>query len=117
MVTTAFRLGQTTLAFLQNSSSVARASGSDSMPLRISTSLTRRSLFQSVPCLAFDVLPVVASFMRFRSPCRNDASFVIFSVRINHRNFQAVYKADGVHPGFAVVETVIDPFNGRPLEN
>src|SRR5208337_3939478 len=113
MVTTAFRLGQTTLAFLQNSSSVARASGSDSMPLRISTSLTRRSLFQSVPepCLAFDVLPVVVSFMRFRSPCRNDASFIIFPVRINHRNFQAVHKADGVHPCFTVVETVIDSFN------
>src|SRR5208337_2387447 len=119
MVTTAFRLGHTTLAFLQNSSSVPRASGSDSMPLRISASVTRRSLFQSepVPCLAFDRLPVATSLMRFRSPCRDDASFVILSVRIYHRNFQTVHEADCVHPSFALVETVINPFNRRPLED
>src|SRR5205823_371343 len=119
MVTTAFRRGHTTVAFFQNSSLVARASGSDSIPSRISASLMRRSLFQSVPVprLEFDVLPVVAPFMRFRAPCRDDSSFAILSVRVNYRNLQAIHKTDGVHPDLAIVEAVIDPFNSRPLEN
>lgn len=39
------------------------------------------------------------------------------SIRVDHRDLQAVYKADGVHPDFAIVEAVIDLFNCRPLKN
>jgi hypothetical protein len=45
--------------------------------------------------------------MRFRSPCRDDSSFVIVSVGINHRNFNAVHKANGINPNFAIVEAVV----------
>ena len=60
----------------------------------------RRSLLQSapVPRLALEVLPVAPSFMRFGLPRRDDPSLVIVSVRVNHRNFQAVHYANGVHP-------------------
>jgi hypothetical protein len=39
------------------------------------------------------------------------------SVGVNHRDFQAIHKANGIHPDFAIVVTVINPFNGWPLEN
>src|ERR1700674_2688533 len=92
MVTTVFRVGHTTLAFFQNSSSVGRTSGSDAMPRRIPASLRWRSLFQSVPAprLAFDVLTVGASFVRFRTPRRDGAPFVIVFIGVNHRNLYPV---------------------------
>jgi hypothetical protein len=45
----------------------------------------RRSLSQSVPVpgLAFDVLPEVASFVRLRTPRRDDASFLIVFIRVD----------------------------------
>ena len=39
------------------------------------------------------------------------------SVCVNHRDFQAIDQANGIHPDFAVVETIIDLFNRWPLEN
>jgi hypothetical protein len=119
MVTTVFRVGHTTLASFQNSSSVGRTSGSDAMPRRIWASLLWRSLLQSVPAPRsdFDVLPVRASFVRFRPPRRDDASFVVVFIRVNHRNFQAVHQANRIDSALAVVETVINPLNRRPVED
>ena len=120
---TALRVGSTTVAFFQKAASVARASGSALMPLWIAVELRRLSLFQLVPGLGlilrttFDALPVGAPFLRFRAPCRDDASFVMFPVRIDDRDFQAVYQPYGVGPDFFVVETVIDLFKRRTLEN
>src|SRR5271155_234494 len=119
MVTTVFRVGHITFASFQNSSSVGRTSGSDAMPRRIWTPLLSRSAFQSVPapCSTFDVLPVGASFVRLRPPCRDDAPFVVVFIRVNHRNFQAIHQANCIDSNFAVVETVVDFFNRRPMEN
>src|SRR5712691_3128917 len=117
MVTTSLRRGSTTFAFFQNSSSVVWTSGSASMPLRISASRRRRSLFQSVPPLAFGVLPEVASFMWLRSPCRDDAPLVIVFIGVIHRDFQAVHKTNGIDSDFAIVETIIDLLDSRPFEN
>jgi len=112
MVTTVFRVGHTTLASFQNRSSVARTSGSDAMPRRIWASLMWRSLFQFVrpPRLAFDVLPVGASFVRFRPPRRDDAPFVIVFIRVNHRNFQAVHQANRNRLGFRRSRNGRQPF-------
>jgi len=49
MVMISFGVGSTTFAIFQNCSSVARASGSAAIPLRILAALTRRSRAQSVP--------------------------------------------------------------------
>src|SRR5712692_2971817 len=117
MVTTSLRRGSTTFAFFQNCSSVGWTPGSASMPLRISASRRRRSLFQSVPRLAFEVLPEGASFMGLRSPRRDDAPLVIVFVRIDHRDFQAVHKANGIDSNLAIVEPIIDFLDGRPLED
>ena len=55
--------------------------------------------------------------MRFRSPRLDDAPFVVVFIRVNHRNFQAVHQANRIDSNFAVVETVINFFNRRPIEN
>ncbi len=39
------------------------------------------------------------------------------SIGVNHRDFQTVHQANGIHPDCAIVETVIDLFHGWPLEN
>lgn len=44
-------------------------------------------------------------------------SLVAVPVGVDHRDFQPVDDADGVDPDFAVVEAVVHPFDGRPLEN
>src|ERR1700737_2291260 len=93
MVTTSLRRGSTTLASFQKLSSVGCASGSDSTPLRISASLTRRSRFQSVPRLALDVFPEAAPFMRFCSPRRDDAPLMIVPIGVNNN----VNMALGLH--------------------
>ena len=96
-------------------SSVARASGSPSIPARMSAALRRRRASQSVPVLRrFEVLPVVASSMGFRPPRGDEVSLVAVPVGVDHRDFQTVDEADGVNPDFAVVETVVYPFDGRP---
>ncbi|OLE61645.1 MAG: hypothetical protein AUI36_11375 [Cyanobacteria bacterium 13_1_40CM_2_61_4] len=43
--------------------------------------------------------------------------FVIVSIGIDYRDFQAIDQANGIHTDFAIVETIIDLFHGRPLEN
>jgi hypothetical protein len=55
--------------------------------------------------------------MRFRSPGRDDPSFVIVPIGVNHRDFQAVHQANRINPNIAVVKPVIDPFNGQAVEN
>src|SRR5947207_13122221 len=118
MVTICLRAGQTTLAFFQNFSSVACASGSAAIPLRISVSLMRRRRSQSVlpGGLAFDVLPVVAPFVRLRAPRRDDASFIFAPVRIDNSDFQAVDQANCVYPYLAVVGASIDRLNRRSFK-
>src|SRR5215471_18424991 len=86
----------------------------------MSASLIRRRCSQSVPRLAFEafeVLPVVSSFMWFCSPCGNNVSCVVILIGIDHRDFQAIDEANGLHTDFAIVEMIIDPFYRRPLEN
>src|SRR5437867_8007100 len=39
------------------------------------------------------------------------------SISVDHRDFHTVHKANGIHTNFAIVETVISPFNRWPLEN
>ncbi|HKB83273.1 MAG TPA: hypothetical protein VKD04_08720, partial [Burkholderiales bacterium] len=39
------------------------------------------------------------------------------SIGVNHGDFKTVHKANGIDPKFAIVETLIDPFNSWPLEN
>jgi hypothetical protein len=39
------------------------------------------------------------------------------SVGVNHRDFQTVHQANGIHSDFAIVETVIGLFHGWPLED
>src|SRR5947199_10838175 len=109
MVTTSLGRGSTTLALFQNSSSVGRTSGSASIPLRISASLRRRNLFQFVPRLVFEALPEGTPFMRLRPPRRDDASLVIVFISVDHRDFQAVHKANRVDSDFTIVEPIIDP--------
>src|SRR5262252_3168550 len=116
MVTTSFRRGITTLAPFQNSSSVGCTSGSASIPFRISASLMRRSLSQSV-LLVFEALPEVASFLRRGSPRGDDAPRVIVFIRVDHCDFYAVHKTDRVNSDFAIIETVVNLFDGRTIEN
>src|SRR5437588_4915625 len=87
------------------------------MPLRISPSLRRRSLFQSVPSLGFEILPEVAPFMRLCPPRRDDAPFAIVFILVNHSDLQAVHKADRINSNFAIIETIIDPLDSQALEN
>jgi hypothetical protein len=61
-------------------------------------------------------LPVVASFMGLRSLRRDNAPFFMVSIGVNHRDFKTVHKANGIDPNFALVETLIDPFNSGPLK-
>jgi len=53
--------------------------------------------------------------MGFGPPRGNEVSLV--AVGVDDRDFQPVDEADGVNPDFAVVETVVYPLDGRPLEN
>jgi hypothetical protein len=78
-----------------------------------------RSLFQSVPAprLAFDVLPVGASFVRLRPPRRDDAPFLIVFICVHHCDFQTVHQANRIDSGLTVIEPVIDFFNSRPIED
>jgi len=39
------------------------------------------------------------------------------SIGVHHRDFHTVHKANGIYTHFAIVETVINPFNCWPLEN
>jgi len=55
--------------------------------------------------------------MGFGPPGGDDASFIMVSVRVNHRNFQTIDQANGVHPYFVIVKPVIDPFHSRPFKN
>ena len=42
---------------------------------------------------------------------------VIFSVGIDDRNFTSVHDPDGIHAILAVVEAVVEPFDGWPFED
>jgi hypothetical protein len=87
--------------------------------LRIAASLKRRSFFQFVPeaRLAFDVFPIGGSFVRFCPPRRDDTSFVILFIGVNHRYFQATDKASRIDTCLAIAETVIQAFKRRLVEN
>jgi hypothetical protein len=87
------------------------------MPLRISASLSRRTLFQSVPRLALEILPEVAPFVRFRSPCRDDASFAIRFVRIDHSDFASTMEKSESMPSGSRTVSIIDLLDSRTVEN
>jgi hypothetical protein len=55
--------------------------------------------------------------MRFCLSRCYDAPLVIASVCADHCDFHAVHKANGVHADLALIETVINPFDGQPFEN
>ncbi len=55
--------------------------------------------------------------MRLGTPCRNDAPFLALPVCVDDRNLQSTHQPDGVHPPFAIIKTVIDPFDGWAFEN
>ena len=87
-----------------------------SLLLRSLPQLVRRELLVAAR-RALDALPVVASFLGFRAPGRDDASFVVFCVRINQGNFQAIHQADGVGAVLAVIEAVVLLFDGWTFED
>lgn len=72
-----FGVGMTTVACFQKAASVAWASGSAAMALRIWAPLRLRSLFQPLPGLAFEILPIGSSFVRLRAPGRDDAAIFL----------------------------------------
>jgi hypothetical protein len=55
--------------------------------------------------------------MRLRPPRRDDAPFVIVFIRVNHRNFQAIYQANRIDSAFAIVEAVINLLDRGPVED
>jgi hypothetical protein len=57
--------------------------------------------------------------VRFGPPRRDDTPLVLVLVfiRVNHRNFQAIHQANGIDSNFAIVETVINFLDRRPIEN
>src|SRR5205807_1185609 len=67
--------------------------------------------------LALDVPPVGTPFVLFRAPGGDDASLGVISVGVDDRNLQAIDQSDGIYADFAIVETVIHSFDGRPFEN
>src|SRR5580692_6236101 len=92
-------------------------SGSSVIAACISSSVIVRKRFQSVAGSPFEVAPEVSSFMRFGPPGRDDAPLVGFAIAVNHHNFEAVHKTDGVHPQLAVIDTIIGPFDRRPIKD
>ena len=112
MVTSDLARGHTIFASFQNRALVARASGSDSTPLRMVAAVARRSLFQSVVRLTFDALPVSTPFVRFRAPCRDNPSFILAPVRVNNGYFEPIDNADRVHANLAVIEAIVNLFKG-----
>ena len=120
IVTMLLRRGQTTCASFQNFSSVGGTSGSDAIAFLIRSALMTRSFSQSVPVLRrldFDAFPVAASFMRFRSPWRDDASLLIVSIRVNYRDFETVYHSNRINSSFAILKTIIHSFNRGSVED
>src|SRR5260370_41106027 len=98
-----FAFGMATCAFLQNSASVGRASGSLSMARRICRSLRDRRRFQSLPSLTKG-LPVCFSFMSFRPQGRNDSTLGPRHIGADHCDLNAIYDADGVYANLAVLK-------------
>ncbi len=63
-----------------------------------------------------DVLPVISRFMGFGPPSRDDATFIVGPVGIDHCNLDAVHQTDGVDPDFRIDEAVVFPLDSRPVE-
>lgn len=59
----------------------------------------------------------MASFVRLRSPRRDDAPRAIVFIGIDHCDFQTGHETDRVDSHFAIVEAIIDPLDRGPLEN
>jgi hypothetical protein len=55
--------------------------------------------------------------MRFRSPRGDDSPIIIIKVGVYHRKLNAVNEADCIDPDLAVLETVVDPLDGRTIED
>jgi hypothetical protein len=55
--------------------------------------------------------------VRFRSPRRDDAPFVIVFIRVNHRDFLPVHQATRVDSAVPIVETVIHLLDCRTIED
>jgi hypothetical protein len=55
--------------------------------------------------------------MRFRTPRRDDAPFVMISIRVNHCDFEAVHQANRINSTLAVVEPVIGFFDRWSVED
>src|ERR1700730_10914878 len=96
IVIVSLRRGMTTRAVFQNALSVGRISGSSTTAAWTSSSVMPRSRFQSVATLALEVLPVVSTLMRLRSPCGNDVTLVLIPVGIDDRDLDAVHEPNGI---------------------
>src|SRR5947209_7934532 len=107
----------TTRAFFQKASSVGLISGSSTTAAWTSSSVMPRRRFQSVTALAFEILPIVSSLMRLRSPCGNDVSLVLVTVGVDDGDLDAVHQPDSVDPDLAVLEPVIHSLDRRSLED
>src|ERR1017187_3936759 len=120
MVTVFFERGITSLALAQKASSVGWTSGSPRSPARICLSVKERSRFQLVRgsvTFLFEVLPVIAALMRFRSPCCYKVPFFVFTVRVDDRDLKAIHQADHINARLGVVKAVIDSLHRGAIEN
>ena len=54
--------------------------------------------------------------MRFRPPCGDDVSLVIFAVGVDDRDLDAVHQPNRVDANLAVVEVIVDPLDYGAFE-
>ena len=105
-------------ASFQNASSVGAASGSLVTPAWTSSSVMVRRRLPigrrfSLRCAARNIVVHAVS----APPCRDKMPCVVVQVRVNHRHLDAVHQSNGVNPYLAVVEAVVLPPNGWPVED
>lgn len=119
MVMDCLTSGRTRRASFQNASSVGLTSGSRASPALISASLIRLRRSQSVPVLRAAVTraEIRAALLRGRFPCRDDAPFILFPIRIDHRDDDAVHFADRVDANLAILLAIIEAFDRGTLKN
>src|SRR5580692_7601603 len=91
-------------------------SGSAVIAAWTSSSVILRRRFQSVAGSVFEVLPEVSSFMGFGPPGRYNVPLVGIAIGKNHRDLDAIHNPDGVDPYLSVLEAIIRPLYGWPIE-
>jgi hypothetical protein len=55
--------------------------------------------------------------MAFCPPCRYDSPHALGDVRVDHRDFEASDKPDGVHATFSVLKSIVDLLQCGAVEN